>query len=258
MWGSIAAGASDGTINVWHIASGALLHTLKGHTKTVHVVTFSSDGQLIASGSDHKTVCVWKPGALLQRLQHSSGILGRGCSIMCLSFAPNGQTLASATKDGTVRIWNVGPRSTPAETKTTRPSSRTHPDDAEPLRVIKDALGKDGLRRLVYELEYSDSGTHVVTFQGRYRVDASTSSADERRRHPPKLDMQGRYGWITCDELRILRLPQGFTYERQFRTEDLLVYSHVDGTISISRVDEAKLRRQIADRKAELDKNASG
>ncbi|KAI3035032.1 hypothetical protein CBS76997_10834 [Aspergillus niger] len=50
---------SHGTIKLWDAATGALKHTLKGHSGIVYSVAFSGDGQLLASGSSDKTIKLW-------------------------------------------------------------------------------------------------------------------------------------------------------------------------------------------------------
>ncbi|MCV3213318.1 hypothetical protein OGM63_07235 [Plectonema radiosum NIES-515] len=80
------------------------VNRLEGHTDIVWGITFSPDGQLLASGSRDKTVKLWRPdGTLLQTLK------GHSDAVSSVSFSPDGQTLASASLDKTVQIWHRNP-----------------------------------------------------------------------------------------------------------------------------------------------------
>jgi WD40 repeat protein len=80
-----------------------LPRTLRGHAASVTSVSYSNDGQLLASASSDQTVRLWNApaGRLLYILR---GHAGQVHSVEC---SPDGQFLASASADLTVRLWNT-------------------------------------------------------------------------------------------------------------------------------------------------------
>ena len=77
-------------------------NTLKGHNETVWGISFSPDGQRIATASWDHTAKIWSvDGRLLKTLEgHRDRIYG-------LSFSPNGQRVATASYDRTMKLWTV-------------------------------------------------------------------------------------------------------------------------------------------------------
>jgi WD40 repeat protein len=99
----IVSGSQDGTPKVWDIGSGAVLHTLAGHTGRVQACAFSPDGRRIVCASDDHTLKVWDTGsgAVLHTL---AGHTGR---VQACAFSPDGHRIVSASDDHTLRVWNA-------------------------------------------------------------------------------------------------------------------------------------------------------
>ena len=81
---------------------GILHNTLKGHMHGIESVTFSSDNELVASGSCDKTIRLWRTmtGALMHVLK------GHSDWVISVAFSPDG-TIASGSLDGIVRLWDA-------------------------------------------------------------------------------------------------------------------------------------------------------
>ncbi|MBW4571671.1 MAG: hypothetical protein KME31_27730 [Tolypothrix carrinoi HA7290-LM1] len=114
------------------------LNRLEGHADIVWGISFSPDGQLLASGSRDKTVKLWRPdGTLLQTLK------GHSDAVSSVSFSPDGQTLASSSLDKTVLIWHRNPINGEF--------------DPQPYKTLK------GHRDWVYSVNFSPDGELLAT-----------------------------------------------------------------------------------------------
>jgi WD40 repeat protein/serine/threonine protein kinase len=95
-----------GTVQIWDVATGAMLHTLThdGHGN----IAFSPDGRWIVSGAQTEVgevaVKIWDAasGQLLRALPGHD--VGDGCS---LAFSPDGRCLAVGTAGRLVKLWDT-------------------------------------------------------------------------------------------------------------------------------------------------------
>ncbi len=109
--GTRLAVGSDIGIWLYDAATGAEVALLEGHTSGVNSVSFSPDGQTLASGGGSiwdgdSTVRLWD----VATGQQKAILEGHRDAVRSVSFSPDGWTLASASEDGTVRLWDVATR----------------------------------------------------------------------------------------------------------------------------------------------------
>jgi hypothetical protein len=91
----------------------AEIAVLEGHTSAVRAVSFSDDGQLLASGGNDNTVRVWNVGGTRYSgsRQLVKTLRGHGGRVRAVAFMPGGQGenrwLLSAGQDQQVKLWDL-------------------------------------------------------------------------------------------------------------------------------------------------------
>ena len=95
------------SIGIWlyDAHTGAEIALFTGHTKTVRSVSFSPDGNTLASGDGwpENTIRLWDVASG----QEKAILRGHRFGVNSVSFSPDGNTLASASSDDTIRLWDV-------------------------------------------------------------------------------------------------------------------------------------------------------
>ncbi|MEZ2250755.1 hypothetical protein [Microcoleus sp.] len=192
---TLASGGEDNTVKIWNVSSlqnnpqlnsidktDLLLTTLRGHSKWVFGVSFSPDGQTLASGGADRTVKLWslvdihgkhlldggkfKPvGRLLRTFE------GHADRVTQVSFSPDGKTLASASFDKTIRLWRLD--DVPLKTL-----------DGHHNRVLSVTFSPDGQRLASASMDktiklWSRTGVLLETLEGHtQRVSSLSFSPD--------------------------------------------------------------------------------
>ncbi|MDD1431956.1 P-loop NTPase fold protein [Dolichospermum sp. ST_sed6] len=100
----IAVGLQDGTIEIWNVLTGTKWLTCQGsHDYSVLSVSFSPDGQTLASSGDDNKIKLWE----IETGREIRTLIGHDSNVNSVSFSPDGQTLASGGGDNKIKLWEV-------------------------------------------------------------------------------------------------------------------------------------------------------
>ncbi|MBI4327574.1 MAG: WD40 repeat domain-containing protein, partial [Chloroflexi bacterium] len=132
------AGYTDHLIRLWEVPSFRSLGELAGHEGWITALTFSPDGQTLASASADQTLRLWhlptkKASRIYPRLP---------AEVRRVCFATEGQTLFSGAADGAIHCWSAAAR--PAQSD--RGFRRAH-TELEAVTLSPDGGQFAGLRR---------------------------------------------------------------------------------------------------------------
>jgi WD40 repeat protein len=75
----LASAGLDESVRLWDVATHEQIAALRGHRRRIHFVTFSHDGQLVATAGMDRTVKIWdmskikKPASTAASVEGQSG-----------------------------------------------------------------------------------------------------------------------------------------------------------------------------------------
>jgi WD40 repeat protein/tetratricopeptide (TPR) repeat protein len=95
------AAINDKTVRLWNL-SGQQLIQLNTEQDGIESMSFSPDGQYLATAADDGTVRLWNPSGQL-----IAGFNAHQGKVYSVNFSPDGQRLATAGADGKARLWNL-------------------------------------------------------------------------------------------------------------------------------------------------------
>lgn len=112
----IVSASNDTTIKVWKFGGSgeemedegpwtqkASLMSARAHDKDVNSIAVSPNGKLIATGSQDRTVKIWRTADLSTQ----ATLAGHRRGVWAVCFSPVDQVVASASADTTVKIWSL-------------------------------------------------------------------------------------------------------------------------------------------------------
>jgi len=102
----VAVGGKDNNVYVYNIAGDSLSEAavLKGHRGALSSLSYSPDGQWLASADTNREILVWDTKSNQTKV---SGWVFHTAKVNCVAWTPDSLHLASAGLDGNIFIWDV-------------------------------------------------------------------------------------------------------------------------------------------------------
>ncbi|MFP4574648.1 MAG: TIR domain-containing protein [Coleofasciculus sp.] len=204
---------------------------LDGHRNKVRSVSFSPDGERIASASSDHTIKLWQPdGSLIKTLE------GHRDRVREVKFSPDGEMIASASRDGTVNLW-------------TKEGAKLHSINAHdndiydvsfsPDSQIIASASQDGTVKL-----WSREGERLNALSGHNAPVISVSfSADGQRLASASADQTVKLWTIEGEELQTLKGHQGEVTSVSFSGDgQLIATASQDKTVKLWTIEGEELQ----------------
>jgi eukaryotic-like serine/threonine-protein kinase len=234
--GQILASCSlDGTIKLWDVQKGNLLHTLS----LASSMALSADGRILASGSSNEEISLWN----VQTGSHFSTISFDYRRVTSVALSADGRILASGSADGHGSLWN---------TQTGEPLNSWSylflwGDNA----VTSLALSADGMllasgnRDRTIELVDTQTGSNQRYKSHKEAVTSLALSADGRMLASGSLD--GTTKLWNARKGRLIRTIKNSTKNVSLNADGLIlaIASYDDGTIKLWNTQTGKLLRTL-------------
>ena len=153
-------GLETGSIIILDTVTGTHTSTLSGHTDWVRSLAISSNGVLLVSGSDDKTIKLWD----IQAGVLSRTFPGHSCSISSVSISADNTKIASGSWDHTVQLWNVQTGEYQTIKQCEFPVTSVNFSPTDPQRFI--SASQNGIIQQwdtnCHEIGPTHSGTHAI------------------------------------------------------------------------------------------------
>jgi WD40 repeat protein/uncharacterized caspase-like protein len=94
---------TTGQVQLWDVATGREIAALKAHGRGVTKLTFSRDGQFLASAASDNTIKIWD----VEARRELRMLVGHTSNVESMDFTPDGRLLASASDDGSTFLWDT-------------------------------------------------------------------------------------------------------------------------------------------------------
>jgi WD40 repeat protein len=180
----LATGGRDSLVRLWDVATGRQVASLQGHTRPVHAVEFSPDGECLAC-VDNEGLKVWKVADASLCYQRPQPDTPRGFNFRDVAFSPDGRYVLAGGgsvdhPEGTISIW---------EAATGRAVRTWHLHEAQVKRLVfspnRRQLATVGFDRKVILWDWSPATAHtqaVLTLQGHKDWIADVAFSPDGRR----------------------------------------------------------------------------
>jgi WD40 repeat protein len=94
--------SSDGTLRIFSLDEGRIVHELRGHDRAIRTVVAARDAPLVVSASVDGTVKAWDPE------QRRAGVLAHvQAPVLAVAVTPDGEHVVVGSDDGTVSVYEA-------------------------------------------------------------------------------------------------------------------------------------------------------